>query len=42
MNVDGIFCDLTRDFDCVNQKRLLTKLHFFFFFGIQGAKASWF
>jgi hypothetical protein len=29
MIVGGIFCDLTKRFDFVNHKMLLTKLHFF-------------
>jgi hypothetical protein len=37
----GILYDLAKVSDCVNHEILLTKLHFFFF-GIQGAKASWF
>jgi hypothetical protein len=24
----GVFCDLEKTFDCVNQKNLLSKLHF--------------
>jgi hypothetical protein len=39
MNVGGIFCDLEKEFGCVNHKILLTKLHFF---GIQGTAPCWF
>jgi hypothetical protein len=39
MHVGGIFCGSAKAFDSVNHEILLTKLHFF---GIQGAKASWF
>jgi hypothetical protein len=39
MHVGGIFCDLAKAFDFVNNEISLTKLHFF---GIQGASASWF
>jgi hypothetical protein len=39
MHVGRIFCDLAKDFDCVNHEILLTKLHFC---GIQGTPAKWF
>jgi hypothetical protein len=39
MHVGGIFCDLAKAFDCVNNEILLTKLHFY---GIQGTGAEWF
>jgi hypothetical protein len=38
MHVGGIFCDLAKAFDCVNQEILLSKLNFF---NIQGATVSW-
>jgi hypothetical protein len=38
-HVEGIFCDLAKTFDCVNQEMLLAKLHFY---GIQGVTADWF
>jgi hypothetical protein len=40
MHVGGILCDLAKASDCEKHEISLTKLHFFF--GIQGASASWF
>jgi hypothetical protein len=39
MHVGGIFCDLAKAFDCVNNDILLVKLHYY---GIQGTEADWF
>jgi hypothetical protein len=39
LHIGGIFCDLSKDFDCVNHEILLTKLHFY---GIQGTMKQWF
>jgi hypothetical protein len=39
MHVGGMFCDLTKAFDCVSHEIMLTKLHFY---GIQGSAAHWF
>jgi len=37
--VGGIFCDLSKAFDCVNHEILFPKLHFC---GIQGITVDWF
>ena len=37
--VGGIFCNLSKAFDCVNHEILLTKLHFY---SIQGITIDWF
>jgi len=39
MHVGGIFCDLAKAHDCMNQAILLVKLHFC---GIQGVSEDWF
>ena len=39
MQAGGIFCDLTKVFDCVNHVIFLSKLHFC---GIRGITADWF
>jgi hypothetical protein len=39
MHVGGIFCDLTKAFDCVKHEIFLAKLHFY---GIRGVTADWF
>jgi len=39
MHVGGIFCDLTKAFDCVNHEILVLKLHYY---SIQGGVANWF
>jgi len=38
-HVTGIFCDLTKAFDCVSHEILLKKLHYY---GIQGRCWDWF
>ena len=38
-HVGGIFCDLTRHFDCVNHNILVQKLQYY---GITGSSLSWF
>ena len=39
MYVGGIFCDLTKAFDCVNHDILLAELHCY---GIWGVSEDWF
>jgi hypothetical protein len=39
MHIDGISCDLTEEFDCVNYEVLLSKLNFY---GIRNIAGQWF
>jgi hypothetical protein len=39
MHVGGIFCDMSKSFDCVNLEILLVKLHLY---GIRGLYENWF
>jgi hypothetical protein len=39
MHVGGIFCELAKAFDCVNNEVLLTILRYF---GIKGSMTNWF
>ena len=39
MHVGGIFCDLAKDFDCMNHEIMLAKLHLY---GIGGVPEVWF
>jgi hypothetical protein len=39
VNVGGIFCDLEKDFECVDHEILLANLHYY---GIKGTVANWF
>jgi hypothetical protein len=39
MHVGGMFCDLAKAFDCINNAILLAQLNLY---GIQGTAANWF
>jgi hypothetical protein len=39
IHVEGIFCDLAKNSDCVNHEIFFSKLHFY---GIQGTVTKWF
>ena len=39
MHIEGVFCDLVKAFDFLNQEILLAKLHFC---GIWGVTEDWF